>query len=57
MSINATEAYNPGTDTWTLKAPMPTSRDGFGIAVYQNKIYCIGGESVLATESNVTNAN
>ena len=57
MSINATEAYNPATDTWTLKAPMPTSRDGFGVAVYQNKIYCIGGESVSATGSHATNAN
>jgi N-acetylneuraminic acid mutarotase len=57
MSINATEAYNPATDTWSLKAPMPTSRDSFGVAVYQNKIYCIGGESVSATESHAINAN
>jgi N-acetylneuraminic acid mutarotase len=56
-SVNATEAYNPATDTWTLKAPMPTSRDDFGVAVYQNKIYCIGGESVSATGSHTTNAN
>jgi N-acetylneuraminic acid mutarotase len=57
LSINATEAYNPATDTWTLKMPMPTSRDGFGVAVYQNKIYCIGGRSASATGSQATNAN
>jgi N-acetylneuraminic acid mutarotase len=57
MSINATEAYNPATDTWTLKAPMPTARDGFGAAAYQNKIYCFGGRSVLKTKSNATNVN
>ena len=56
-SINAAEAYNPATDAWTVKAPMPTSRDSFGVAVYQNKIYCIGGEIVSATESHATNAN
>ncbi len=57
MVINATEAYNPETDTWSQKAFMPTSRDGFGVAVYQNKIYCIGGRNVSATESNTTNVN
>jgi N-acetylneuraminic acid mutarotase len=36
--------YNPATDTWTAKKPLPTRRDSFGIAVYQNKIYAIGGK-------------
>jgi N-acetylneuraminic acid mutarotase len=40
---NTTEEYNPATDLWILKASMPTSRAGFGIAVYKNMIYCIGG--------------
>ncbi len=40
---NITEEYDPATDIWTFKAPMPTPRCHFGIAVYQNKIYCIGG--------------
>ncbi len=57
MSINSTEAYDPATDTWVVKAPMPTSRDGFGAAAYQNRIYCFGGRSVLGTESNTTNIN
>jgi N-acetylneuraminic acid mutarotase len=41
--VNTTEEYDPVSDTWTLKASMPTPRGGFGVAVYQNKIYCIGG--------------
>jgi N-acetylneuraminic acid mutarotase len=57
MAINATEAYNPATDTWSQKTSMPTSREGFGVAVYQNKIYCIGGRSLLKTGSNTTNGN
>jgi len=37
------EEYDPTTDTWTVKASMPTPRARFAIAVYQNKIYCTGG--------------
>ena len=41
--LNVNEEYDPATNTWTTKKPMPTARHSFGIAVYQNKIYCIGG--------------
>jgi N-acetylneuraminic acid mutarotase len=42
-NLNVNEEYDPATNTWTTKKPMPTARHSFGIAVYQNKIYCIGG--------------
>ena len=41
--VGTNEEYDPKTDTWTTKASMPTPRDYFAIATYQNKIYCIGG--------------
>jgi hypothetical protein len=41
--VGTNEEYDPTTDTWTTKAPMPTPRGDFATAVYQNKIYCIGG--------------
>jgi N-acetylneuraminic acid mutarotase len=41
--VGTNEEYDPTTDTWIFKTPMPTPRYGFAIAVYQNKIYCIGG--------------
>jgi N-acetylneuraminic acid mutarotase len=30
-------------DYWTTMTPMPTARDGFGVAVVDGKIYAIGG--------------
>lgn len=41
LTIN--EEYNPVTDTWTIKKPMPTPRSNFAIAAVQGKIYCLGG--------------
>jgi N-acetylneuraminic acid mutarotase len=41
--VGTNEEYDPATDTWTTKASMPTPRDYFAIAAYQNKVYCIGG--------------
>lgn len=41
--VNYTEEYDPSSNVWTEKAEMPTSRALFGTAVFQDKIYCIGG--------------
>ena len=46
--VRTNEEYDPATDMWTLKKPMPTLRAAFAIAACQNKIYCIGG--VVGTE-------
>lgn len=43
--VGTNEEYDPITDTWTYKESMPTARIGFATAVYQNKIYCIGGRT------------
>ncbi len=51
--VNSNEEYNPVTDNWTLKAPMPTPRDNFAIAVYQGKIYCIGGRQNVQSSISV----
>jgi N-acetylneuraminic acid mutarotase len=37
------EEYDPSTNTWAFKAPMPIPRFFFATAVYQNRIYCMGG--------------
>jgi N-acetylneuraminic acid mutarotase len=46
--VSTNEEYDPETDTWTNKASMPTPRLAFGIAVYKNKIYCIGGQANIS---------
>ncbi|MHC3129102.1 MAG: hypothetical protein IBV52_03395 [Candidatus Bathyarchaeota archaeon] len=53
--LNVNEEYDPATDTWVFKTPMPTERTEFGIAVYQNKIYCIGGYGYEKYEGLGTN--
>jgi hypothetical protein len=41
--VGVNEVYDPATNTWTTKKPMPIPSSGFATAVYQDKIYCIGG--------------
>ncbi|MBT0158627.1 hypothetical protein G4O51_01430 [Candidatus Bathyarchaeota archaeon A05DMB-2] len=43
LVVNATEEYDPVLDTWVSKVPMPTARALFGTAVFQGRVYCIGG--------------
>jgi len=45
---NATE------DSWTTMEPMPTARNGFGVAVVDGKIYAIGG---ITTGTEVVDNN
>jgi prepilin-type processing-associated H-X9-DG protein len=47
--VNTTQEYDPATDAWVRRASMPTARANFGIAVYENKIYCIGGYAANVT--------
>ncbi len=42
-TVKDTEMYDPETDTWTTKTPLPTNRLYFASAAYGDKIYCIGG--------------
>jgi N-acetylneuraminic acid mutarotase len=51
--LNINEEYDPARGTWNLKEPMPTPRAAFAIAVYQNKIYCIGGYVSSGTVTGV----
>ncbi len=47
------EEYDPGTDTWTAKAPMPTARAKHSLAVVNGKIYAIGGWTSISYGPNI----
>jgi N-acetylneuraminic acid mutarotase len=51
-TTNTNQAYNPKTNTWTEKAPMPTARNHLTSAVVDGKLYAIGGR-ISDTETNV----
>jgi N-acetylneuraminic acid mutarotase len=57
--VDTNEEYDPASNTWVFKKPMPTPRTDFGIAVYNNKIYCIGGEEIYKDidRAPLTNVN
>jgi N-acetylneuraminic acid mutarotase len=42
ISDSTNYEYDPATDNWTARTPMPTPKNGFRTAAYQNKIYLIG---------------
>jgi N-acetylneuraminic acid mutarotase len=42
-ALGTNEAYDPATNTWQTRSPMPTSRNHAAIGVVNNKIYVLGG--------------
>ena len=43
-NINLVQAYDPATDSWSTKAPMPTARSGLNTATLNGIVYAAGGE-------------
>jgi N-acetylneuraminic acid mutarotase len=55
--LSTVEAYDPATNTWSTKAPMPTPRDGLAVAVVNGILYAIGGDvSVFGAALNKVEA-
>jgi N-acetylneuraminic acid mutarotase len=50
--INATQVYDPKTDTWSRGADVPTKRRGLAVAVVNDVLYALGG-----SDRSLTNAN
>jgi hypothetical protein len=43
-NINLVQAYDPATDSWMTKTPMPTARSGLNTTSLNGIIYAAGGE-------------
>ena len=46
-------AYDPATDTWAERAPMPTARGALSVSVHEGKLYAIGGYDRKANSAAV----
>ena len=44
-TFSTVEEYDPETDTWTTKSPLPEARWGHSAVTLNGKIYVIGGAS------------
>lgn len=42
-TLSTVEAYNPTTNRWTAKAPVPTPRYGHAVGVVNGILYAVGG--------------
>ena len=54
---DVTECYNPITDTWTTKAPMPETKNLFGSCVVKGKLYVAGGYNTQGYSNKVFSYN
>ena len=41
--VATNELYDPVTNSWSYQTPMPAPSNNFAVAVFEDKIYCIGG--------------
>jgi N-acetylneuraminic acid mutarotase len=52
-----TEVYDPASDTWETKVPMPTPRADLCVNIVNGKIYCIGGKKYWGVDSEYQELN
>ncbi|MBI4485807.1 MAG: Ig-like domain repeat protein, partial [Acidobacteria bacterium] len=53
----ANEAYDPATNTWSTRAPMPTARSSHGVGVVNGVLYAVGGDGGKLVEAYDIGAN
>ncbi|VDI27305.1 Hypothetical predicted protein [Mytilus galloprovincialis] len=52
--LDTVECYNPRTNNWTVKEPLPTPCCHANLVVVEDKLYLIGGSNMSDTSSAVT---
>jgi N-acetylneuraminic acid mutarotase len=48
-NLDVCEEYDPVSDNWRTRAPMPTARSGVAFAVLMDRAYVFGGEEPAGT--------
>lgn len=56
-SVGTVEEYDPKTDSWSQRSPMPTARNHAAIGAVNDKIYVIGGRLGSAFIFTASNTN
>jgi len=41
------ERYDPASDTWSTRTPMPTARSAMGLVAYRGRVHVVGGEAPI----------
>ena len=52
-NLASNEAYDPASNSWEQRAPMPTARSGIAAAVLEGRIFVFGGEAPTGTFNQV----
>ncbi|MGX4641480.1 Kelch repeat-containing protein [Massilia sp. SYSU DXS3249] len=47
VNLATLEVYDPATDRWETRAPMPQAQGGLAAAAYDGKLYAFGGEQFV----------
>ena len=55
--VAVNEVYDPVTDTWSTKTPIPLSVSAYASAVVDGKIYVIGGLSPVTNSTSTSRVN
>jgi len=56
-ALSTNEVYDPSTNTWEARNPMPTARNHAAAGMVNNKIYVIGGRLGAAFITRASNTN
>ena len=56
-SVSTNEVYDPATNTWETRSPLPTARNHAAAGIVNNKIYVIGGRLGAAFITRASNTD